>query len=122
MVGGICALLNNVLVVGFAWLGFNYVAATLLSFGPVLAIGYGLHTFFTFETVSSTSSFLRYVLAMTANYPAWFFSLYVLCDLAGAPVAVGAPTTTVLIFAWNYRSALWALKPTKTGTMTASGD
>ena len=109
LIGGICAALNNALVIGLSFAGFGPLAASLLAFPPVLASGFALHSLLTFETAMSKAKFVRYALAMTANFPAWSASLFILSDLFGAPIAYAAPATTVLLIAWNFLSAQWAL-------------
>jgi len=109
LIGGFCAALNNALVIGLSFAGFSPLVASLLAFPPVLAAGFSLHCLLTFETAMSKSGFLRYALAMAANFPAWGASLFILSDLFGAPVAVAAPTTTVMLVAWNFLSVRWAL-------------
>lgn len=109
IVGGACALVNNILVIAFAYMGAGYGKASALAFGPVLAFGYASHTFFTFETSASLVSFVRYALTMLTNYPLWIVSLFVLCDLLSLPVQIAAPLTTALAFAANYVMAKWAL-------------
>jgi putative flippase GtrA len=109
LVGGLCAILNNVLVIAFVHYGFGYLAATLLAFGPVLFVGYALHTIVTFKTSVSHLSFVRYTLAMATNFPIWIAALYVFCGAFGIAVTIAAPATTLLIFLWNYISARWAL-------------
>jgi putative flippase GtrA len=109
IIGGVCALISNILIIGFARSGFNYFLATCLAFGPVLLVGYALHTSFTFETSASWLSFGRYTLSMLVNYPVWFASLYLFCNLFGVSVTIAAPATTIILFIWNYLSAGWAL-------------
>lgn len=109
LIGGVCALLNNILVIGLSHCGIHYLGATLLAFGPVLVVGYALHTVFTFEAPASWLSFGRYALAMAANYPIWIVALYTFCDLLGFSVTIAAPVTTTLVMLWNYSSARWAL-------------
>ena len=107
--GGLCAALNDALVIGLVWAGFHPLAASLLAFLPVLAVGFALHSLLTFETAMSLATFLRYALAMATNFPAWSASLFILSDLLGAPIAFAAPATTVLLVAWNFLFARWAL-------------
>jgi len=109
LIGGLCAALNNVLVIAFVHYGFGYLAASFLSFAPVLFVGYSLHSIITFETPASALSFARYTFAMAANFPLWIAALYVFCDVLNVNVAIAAPAATVLIFLWNYISAKWAL-------------
>jgi putative flippase GtrA len=109
LIGGLCAALNNALVIGLVWSGFGPIAASLLAFPPVLALSFALHSLLTFKTAMSAPALLRYALAMAMNFPAWSASLFLLCDLLGAPIAFAAPATTALLVAWNYRAARWAL-------------
>jgi putative flippase GtrA len=111
LVGGLCALLNNVAVIELVRNGFGSVTASVMAFGPVLLIGYALHSLFTFATQPTTLTFGRYTLAMLSNFPAWVALLYVFCDLLKISVAVVAPAATVLIFLWNYVSSSWAFLP-----------
>ncbi|MGA8616149.1 MAG: GtrA family protein [Xanthobacteraceae bacterium] len=108
--GGACAVLNNLLVIDFAHAGAGYLTATALAFGPVLAVGYTLHSLFTFGASVSLLSFGRYTLALLTNYPLWIASLFVLCDLCRLPVALAVPLATVILFVFNYILIKWALR------------
>jgi putative flippase GtrA len=108
MVGALCAILSNVAVIVLVPQGFSSLAASVLAFGPVLIIGYVLHTTFTFATPPSRATFLRYSLAMLANFPLWAAALYLFGDLLHVSITLVAPATTVLIFLWNYFAARWA--------------
>jgi putative flippase GtrA len=108
IVGGVCAVLSNVTVIVLVRHGFGSIVASLIAFGPVLLIGYALHSFFTFGALPSRLSFGRYTLAMLANFPLWVASLGLFSDLLKIPVAIVGPATTLLIFVWNYLSARWA--------------
>jgi putative flippase GtrA len=108
LVGALCALLSNVAVIALVAQGFSGLAASVLAFGPVLITGYLLHTTFTFATQPSRVTFLRYTLAMLANFPLWAAVLYLFGDLLHVSITLLAPATTVLIFLWNYLAARWA--------------
>jgi putative flippase GtrA len=107
--GAACAAMNNILVIGLAGFGIHYFFSTAIAFVPVLCVGYGVHTNFTFHSSASWPSFIRYTLAMLMNYPIWLIGLYVLCDLFGVSISLAAPTTTALVFSWNFISTRWAL-------------
>jgi putative flippase GtrA len=116
VVGGLCAVLSNVTVIVLARHGLGSILASVIAFGPVLLIGYALHSSFTFGTQPSKLSFVRYTLAMLANFPLWAASLGLFSDLLKFPVAIVAPATTGLLFLWNYVSARWAfLSHVRTG-------
>jgi putative flippase GtrA len=108
MVGALCALLSNVAIIALVRQGFSSVAAAVLAFGPVLITGYVLHTSFTFATRPERATFLRYTLAMLANFPLSAAALYVFGDMLHMSITLVAPATTVLIFLWNYLAARWA--------------
>lgn len=56
--------------------------STLFSFGIVVAIGYRLHTTWTFPgAVRSGTSFARYTVMASANYPLTIAGLFVFVDL-----------------------------------------
>jgi putative flippase GtrA len=109
LIGGLCAALNNTLVIGLVWAGFHPLAASLLAFLPVLAVGFALHSLLTFQAAMSKAAFLRYALAMATNLPAWSASLFILCDLLGAPIAYATPATTAVLIAWSFAATRWAL-------------
>jgi len=118
LVGGLCALLSNASVIVLVQHGFTGVIASLLAFGPILLIGYALHSAFTFAAQPSRLTFTRYTLATLANFPIWAALLYILCDVLKASIAIVAPTATALVFIWNYISARWAFMP---GTQSVLG-
>ena len=111
LVGGLCALLSNAAVILLVRSGFGTLRASALAFGPVLLVGYGLHSVFTFGTQPSRLSFARYALATLANFPVWAALLYLLSDVLKISIAIVAPLATALIFLWNYVSATWAFLP-----------
>ena len=111
VVGGLCAALNNVAVIFLVRHGFGGVTASVIAFGPVLLVGYALHSMFTFGTQPTRVTFGRYTLAMLSNFPVWAALLYVFCDVLRISVALVAPAATVLIFLWNYASSRWAFVP-----------
>jgi putative flippase GtrA len=62
----------------------------------------------------SARSFLRYALAMAANYPLTIALLFVMCDLASLPIVVAVPSATLLTFCWNFVVSRWAIVAGKT--------
>ena len=107
VIGAICALFNNVLIIGLAWRGFGYVSATFIVLLPSLLLGYFLHCFFTYRSSPNWFSLIKYTCSMLANYPLWFFALYCFIDLLRAPIEAAAPLTTVLLFFFNYMMGVW---------------
>lgn len=109
VVGVTCALLHNAIMIGCDLIGIHYVVSSLISYAIVVVVGFALHSYFTFVQNPSVKSFLRYAVSMAANYPASVALMFVFCDLMRLPVAVAAPLTTFVLFAWNFLSSRWAI-------------
>jgi putative flippase GtrA len=110
-VGLACALLHNAIMIAGDWLGLHYVASSLVSFSIVVAVGYWLHSGWTFPGATrGRTTFARYALTMAANLPLSIAGMFVLVDLAGLPVSIAAPLVTVLLAAFNFLGGRWALR------------
>jgi putative flippase GtrA len=113
-VGLTCALLHNAIMIGGDWLGLHYVVSSILSFAIVTSFGYWLHSVWTFPGVRrGRAPFARYVLTMSANLPLSIAGMFVFVDLAGLPVAAATPVVTVLLAAFNFLGARWALRASR---------
>src|SRR5918999_767678 len=111
-VGLACALLHNAIMIGGDFLGLHYVASSFVSFGVVVAVGYWLHSGWTFPGASrGRMPFARYALTMAANLPLSLAGMFALVDLAGVSVAAAAPAVTVGLAAFNFAAGRWALRP-----------
>jgi len=109
LVSGVCALTHNAIMIGGDRLGLHYALSSLVSYAVVVVVGFCLHVGFTYQETASLRSFLRYALAMAANYPLSLALMFVQCDLIGLPVAIAAPVATVLLLAWNFGATRWAV-------------
>jgi putative flippase GtrA len=110
-VGLTCASLHNVILIAGHALGLHYVAASIVSFAIVVVVGYALHSAWTFPGAKrGRTSFVRYALSMSANFPLFVAGLFVLVDLAGLPVPMAAPAVTVAMFAFNFFATRLALR------------
>jgi len=109
IVGFGCAVTHNaILVVADLW-HIHYAVSCAISYVVVVVLGFALHVRYTFRQRASTGSFWRYALSMAANYPATLALLFLMCDIAGWPVAIAAPLATVLLFAANFLASRWAI-------------
>lgn len=109
VVGLICALLHNAIMIGGDFAGLHYVASSLVSFAVVVVVGFALHCHFTFQQDPSVKSFVRYAAGMAANFPLSIALMFIFCDLAKLSVPVAAPLATVLLFVWNFAASRWAI-------------
>jgi putative flippase GtrA len=110
-VGLACALLHNAIMIAGDWAGLHYVASSFVSFAIVVAVGYWLHSGWTFPGAArGRTPFGRYALTMAANLPLSLAGMFVFVDLAGLPVALASPAVTVLLMAFNFAAGRWALR------------
>lgn len=109
LVGLLCAATHIAIVLGADQLGIHYVLSCIMSYVVVVMLGFALHTGFTFHQPAGLNSFVRYAVAMAANYPVTLALLFLMCDIAGWPVAIAAPVATVLMMVWNYLASRWAI-------------
>jgi len=115
-VGLICALLHNAIVIlgDFAWL--HYVASLTISFAIIVVVGYWLHSGWTFQgSKRGGSSFVRYVLIASANYPGSLAGMFLFVDVLHFTVPLASPIVTVLLFAINFFGNRWALRASRRG-------
>ena len=112
VVGAICALANNVVMMLGDWAGANYVPMSIASFILVTPLGYLLNAGLTFRTKPSLRDFARFAAGVALGFPLYFLVMATLCSGLRLSVAMAAPISTISLFAWNYASAHWAICPT----------
>jgi putative flippase GtrA len=102
LVGGLCALVHNGIVIGGAALNIHYVITSAISYAVVVVLGFFLHARFTFQVHAGWRSFAKYAAAMLVNYPLWVALMFGLNDMAKLPMLIASPVGTVLMFGWNF--------------------
>jgi putative flippase GtrA len=109
VVGGICAVAQNAVMIAGDALGGHFAAVMLLSFVLVTPFAYWLHTAFTFDETRELRSFVRFAAGVATGVPLALLVTGVLCSGLQVPMVVAAPITTIVLFFWNYCSAHWAI-------------
>ena len=116
-VGLACALLHNVVLIAGDFAGWHYAASSVVSLVVVTLLGYQLHSRWTFPGAErSPTSFARYAVTVSANFPLSLAGLFVFVDLLGVSTPIAAPIVTVLLIAFNYTANRWALRFRGSGT------
>jgi putative flippase GtrA len=108
-VGGLCMLINNVIIIGGARFGIHYVAATVAAFFVTTPLGYTLHTMFTFGARLSWQAFLRFAAGIAMSVPSFLVLMALLCTGLGLPVGIATPAATVMAIVLSYATAHWAI-------------
>lgn len=109
LVGALCALAHNAIMIGGDAAGLHYFPATILSFLLVTPLGFALHCRFTFREPTSVDRFLRFASGIAAGYPLSLALMALFCSGLGLKVIIAAPLATLLLFVFNYLSAHWAI-------------
>jgi putative flippase GtrA len=107
--GAICAVLNNLLIIGGDLLGISYVAMSVAAFVLVTTLGYLMHTRFTFREPRSVRGLVRFSSGVATGFPLFILLMAILCTGLGMPVALATPLSTVVLYVWNYALAHWAI-------------
>lgn len=108
-VGLLCALLNNAVVIAADHLGYHYVTAVCAAFVLSTAVGYLLHSAYTFQVPASGTSGLRFVIANLTAFPLSMGTMLLLCGGLGLAASIAMPIATVLLFGWNFLLAHFAI-------------
>lgn len=113
-VSAICLALHNVVMIGGDKLGWPYLLSILVSFSLSSVTGYVLHSLATFGEPVSMRRFLRYAMAMTANIPLVFITIWIWHDLANLAMVWASPISTICMIAVNFLLSRWAIRPQST--------
>ncbi len=109
IVGAICAVLNNLLIIGGDLLGVNYVAMSVTSLAVVTTLAYIMHTSYTFRERRSDRGLLRFFSGVATGFPLFIVLMAILYTGLGVPVAIATPLSTVVLYVWNYALAHWTI-------------
>ncbi|OBQ80358.1 GtrA family protein [Mesorhizobium sp. WSM3873] len=109
VIAGICIALHNVVIILSDRVGIRLGLAVLLSFCVVASTGYVLHSVFTFRRPLAPITFARYVIAMVANIPLAFVTIWFWHQQAGLPMVFASPLASVCMLALNFLLGRWAI-------------
>jgi putative flippase GtrA len=109
-VGAICALAHNIIVIATTLAGLHYIAALVLSFAITTAMGYILHSLHTFSARMSWTPWIKFAAGSMTGFGLSLAMMTVLCTGLGIIPAIAAPISTLVLFAYNYVAAHWAIE------------
>lgn len=110
VIGAVCAVLNNVILIGGDAAGLHYAACVLLTFVLVLPASYLAHACWTFDVPLSWIAFGRFVAGSIASLFVASFAVWTFRGLLLMPMAVAAPLATVAMTAYNFVMTRWAVR------------
>ncbi len=101
-VGLLCALINNLVVIGMDRLGYRYVLSVTLASLTTVTIAYLLHANYTFRVAATVNGWLRFAAGNLSGFLISMTLMFIWCDLLGLSASITMPITTGLLFLWNY--------------------
>jgi putative flippase GtrA len=108
-VGGLCAVANNVVVIGLNLAGIPLPLALAIGFIGVTALAYILHALYTFRIALSLAAMARFYFANGGSFCLAAAFMAMLCRGLGLGAPIALPITTGVMFLWNFVSARYAL-------------
>jgi putative flippase GtrA len=110
-VSGLCLLLHNVVIISADSAGWPLSGAVLLSFCLSASAGYLLHSLFTFSKPVQMHRFSRYLLAVSANIPLAYVTVWFWHKLVGLEMLWASPIASICMVGINFVLARWAILP-----------
>lgn len=109
MIGGMCAIANNILLIVGSFAGLNVLELTILSFLIIGTLAYITHVRFTFRQLPGFVSYGRFMAGVAIGIPAAYLALTFLCDVLRFPMIIAAPAATFVLLVYNFLSAKLAI-------------
>lgn len=109
LIAGMSALILNGVLIGTHAMGLHYLAALVVANIVVIAFAYSAHATFTFEVDRTVSGLGRFVGTQAIGFPLSVLVLAALVDGLGLEVWIATPIATIILFAYNFISARWAI-------------
>lgn len=109
LVGAVCALFNNIILIGGDAAGLHYSLSILLTFALVLPASYFAHAWWTFGAPASWPAFGRFIAGSMSSLLVASFAVWLFRGLFDLPMLIAAPLATVAMTAYNYLVAKWAV-------------
>jgi putative flippase GtrA len=109
VIGVICALAQNGVMIAGSEVGLHYFWGTMLCFATVTPFAHLCHCRFTFKERWSLYGLVRFAGGVATAVPVSLAVMMLLCSGLRLPMIYAAPVVTVVMVFWNYASARWAI-------------
>lgn len=120
VVGALCALLNNIILIGGDAVGLHYAISILLTFVLVLPASYFVHARWTFRVSASWLAFGRFIGGSISGLIVGSFVVWLFRGALNLPMLVAAPLATLAMTVYNYLMAKWTVAHSRTPGSIAS--
>jgi putative flippase GtrA len=109
MVGGFCAVLNSVILIGGDALGIHYIVSNIAAFAIVSTLAFILHARRTFAVAMNWSRYGRFMAGLTSAFVISTALYALIYDALNVPMMIASPLITGLVMAYNYLAARFAM-------------
>jgi len=109
LVGGVCALVNNAILIGGDAAGLHFTICVLLTFVFVLPLSYWIHARWSFGATTSWVGFGSFMGGSIVSLIVAGGAVGLYRGALGMPMIVAGPLSTVTMTIYNYLMTRWAV-------------
>lgn len=109
VVGGFCAILNSVILIGGDAVGIHYIASNVAAFAIVSTLAFILHARRTFAVAMNWARYWRFMVGLVSAFVISTALYALIYDALNVPMIIASPLITGLIMAYNYLAARFAM-------------
>lgn len=109
VVGSICAVANNIILIASDAAGLHYWTAVLLTFVLMVPPSYVVHALWVFKVPASWTAFGHYVAGTLSSLVVAALMIGLLRGVAMLPMVAAAPIATLAMVLYNYLMTRWAV-------------
>lgn len=109
VVGAICAVANNIILIASDAVGLHYWFAVLLTFVLMVPPSYVAHALWVFGVRATWHAFGRYVAGTLSSLVVATLAIGLLCGVLLLPMVAAAPIATLTMVLYNYLMTRWAV-------------
>lgn len=106
----LCALVNNVVLIGVDALQWPLISGVLLSWLLGGGTGFVWHSRLTYNMALSFAAFLRFMAGALLGIPLAWAMLWLCTSPFGWPMWLAGPVSTVILFCYHYINAFMAIR------------
>jgi putative flippase GtrA len=108
-VGGLCAVLNSVILIGGDAFGVHYIVSNIVAFAIVSTLAFILHARRTFAVAMNWSRYRRFMAGLISAFVISTALYALIYDALNIPMIIASPLITGLIMGYNYLAARFAM-------------
>lgn len=108
-VGGLCAVLNSVILIGGDALGIHYIASNIVAFAVASTLAFALHARQTFAVAMNWSRYRRFMAGLASAFVVSTALYALIYDALNVSMIIASPLITGLIMGYNYVAARFAM-------------